>query len=161
MLQLVGGCSRFTNVFRMLLGENCSVHPSDPLFRSSAEEDFHHDDGDTREARAARRAEARERRQLDLLAESHAWGAHRAKRQRREVPDDAGASMSDSEEPHGDDASDVEARLMPDAPKKTPHSFFLEDKKDQERWWNLLLSILMVQQMAIGPVQWSKVEEGS
>lgn len=61
---------------------------------------------------------------------------HRRKRQRREALDDVDASMSDSEEPHGDDASDIEARLMPDAPKEATHSFFLGDKIDQERWWS-------------------------
>lgn len=79
------------------------------LLRGSTEEDAHHDDGDTREARAARRAEMRERRQLELLAESHARGPRRAKRQRREAPDEEDAFLSESEERNAEDASDIEA----------------------------------------------------
>ena len=73
----------------------------------------HDDGGDTREARAARRAEMRERRQLELLAESRSRGTRHAKRQRRQGPDNAEASAGTSDEEEHEGRSDIEARPSP------------------------------------------------
>ena len=55
----------------------------------------------------------RERRQLELLAESGASGARRAKRQRRQGPDDAEASAGTSDEEDHEEGFDIEARPSP------------------------------------------------
>ena len=77
-------------------------------FRRTDDEDVHNDDGgDTREARAARRAEMREQRQLELLAQASMRGPRRGKQQRGSSQEEAEAEYTSTSDEQGH--SDIEA----------------------------------------------------
>ena len=83
------------------------------LFRRTDDEDAHPDEGgDTREARAARRAEMREQRQVELLAEGGMHGPRRGKRQRRSGRDEAEAEYTSTSDEQSNSDVEVSARSL-------------------------------------------------